>query len=372
MVWFHGGGNRVGAGSTPIYWGENLARKGAVVVSFNYRLGLLGFFAHPELSKESPYGASGNYGLMDMIAVLGWVQNNIEQFGGDPGRVTVFGQSAGAANISCLVASPLSRRLFPRVIGASMGRFKGETQLISLPQAEQIGLEFGKSKSAVTLAELRNLAADQFAQGGRGEIIVDGHVMTELLESSFAAGRHCDVPTNVGFTADEATPYKVPHSAQALKDMAAKHYGERVPEFLKLYPLTPTKSPKSQRCVSIAMATLRGKPGPGHGRRNNTGRHPCTCIISIARRLSLPEPASENSTFRRVLASISSPHRATERITPRIAFTCSTTCSARIGVGRPSITKLQTRCRLFGSISRRTGTQTVRILPIGRSLIRPI
>jgi para-nitrobenzyl esterase len=119
MVWIHGGGNFAGVGSDPVFNGENLARHGVILVTANYRLGIFGFFAHPELTKESPHHVSGNYGLLDQILALRWVHDNIAKFGGDPGNVTIFGESAGSLDVNVLMTSPLSKGLFCRVIGES-------------------------------------------------------------------------------------------------------------------------------------------------------------------------------------------------------------------------------------------------------------
>ena len=123
MVWFHGGAFLVGSGSLPIFDGEALALHGVVLVTVNYRLGRLGFLAHPGLSAEQPYRASGNYGHLDQIAALCWVRDNIAAFGGDPGCVTIFGQSAGSSTVNTLMASPLAKGLFHRAIGQSGGSF---------------------------------------------------------------------------------------------------------------------------------------------------------------------------------------------------------------------------------------------------------
>jgi len=124
MVWIYGGGYFNGSASMPLYWGDRLARKGAVVVTFGYRTGPSGFLAHPELTRESPHHTSGNYGLLDQIAALQWVQRNIQAFGGDPGCVTIFGQSAGANSVSILMASPIAKGLFQRALGQSSGMFE--------------------------------------------------------------------------------------------------------------------------------------------------------------------------------------------------------------------------------------------------------
>src|SRR4029453_9723585 len=150
FVYIYGGGNVEGSVPVPAYDGEGLASKGLVVVTFNYRVGVLGFFTHPELSKESPYHASGNYGLLDQIAAVKWVHDNIAGFGGDPSRITVAGQSAGGQGVQNLTASPLAKGLFHRAIIESAG---GAAR--PLADAEADGVRFAEAKGAKTLAELR-------------------------------------------------------------------------------------------------------------------------------------------------------------------------------------------------------------------------
>ena len=124
MVWIHGGGYTNGSASMPLYWGDRLAQRGVIVVTVAYRLGPLGFLAHPDLSAQSPHKSSGNYGLLDQIAALKWIQKNIAAFGGDPQRVTIAGQSSGGMSVSMLMASPLAKGLFHRAIGQSGGLFE--------------------------------------------------------------------------------------------------------------------------------------------------------------------------------------------------------------------------------------------------------
>ncbi len=165
MVWIYGGGFSNGSAAMPLYWGDELARKGIVVVTFGYRLGPFGFLASPELTKESPFHSSGNYGLMDQIAALEWVRDNIAAFGGDPARVTIAGQSAGAASVSILLASPLANGLFRGAIAESGGMFE-PMQLAPgylLANAEHDGEAFAKELGATSLARLRALPADTFA-----------------------------------------------------------------------------------------------------------------------------------------------------------------------------------------------------------------
>ena len=160
LVWIHGGGFRVGSSSERLHHGDNLAKKGVVLVSFNYRLGIFGFMAHPELTKESGRNASGDYGLMDQLAALQWIKSNIAAFGGDPDRITIFGESAGSSSVSYMQATPLAKGLFTGAIGESGGQFSGRG-VRKLAQAEQDGLKFAQSVGAKSLAELRDKSADE-------------------------------------------------------------------------------------------------------------------------------------------------------------------------------------------------------------------
>lgn len=208
IVWIHGGGFTYGAGSHPSYDGEALARRGVVVVTLNYRLGLLGFMAHPQLSAESAQHASGNYGLMDQTAALKWVQRNIAAFGGDPAKVTVMGQSAGAHAISTLMTSDIAQGTFQQAILQSVGVMR---PTMSLQEAEQYGLRIGAD-----LAALRRLPAGEFigrlkqqpaaralATGRPVSIIHDGYVVRTPDYQAYASGRFAKVPVLVGNNANE-------------------------------------------------------------------------------------------------------------------------------------------------------------------------
>lgn len=205
MVWIHGGALTAGAGS--IYDGEQLARKGVVVVTINYRLGVFGFFAHTELSKESDRNTSSNYGLLDQLAALNWVQKNIAAFGGDPKCVTIFGESAGSWSTNLLAASPLARGLLHRVIGESGGQFE---PMKKLAQAEEAGTKFG------TLTELRAKPAEALqtamgasfvgATGGYSGPVVDGWSLPEDVFTIYAKGKQADVPLLIGSNADDLDP----------------------------------------------------------------------------------------------------------------------------------------------------------------------
>lgn len=238
LLWIHPGGYTSGSGSAPGTDGENLAKKGLVVVTINYRLGVLGFFAHPELTKESDRRASGNYALMDQTAALEWVQKNIAAFGGDPKRVTVDGDSAGAASIGNLMGSPRTKGLFQRAIaesGAWLGLSVAHTA--TLAEAEQAGLKTAENLHAATLADLRALPAAEVLRGGRGGgPIVDGYFLPEDVGKVFAEGRQNDVPVLLGSNKDEGTFFMQPTTAAKFTENAHRRYGDMAGEFLKLYP----------------------------------------------------------------------------------------------------------------------------------------
>ena len=216
MVWIHGGSNSIGAASQPEYDGTNLARKGVAIVSINYRLDVFGFLAHPELTAESGVGSSGNYGLLDQIAALRWVRENIAAFGGDPDNVTVFGQSAGAFDVSLLMASPLTEGLFARAIGQSGGALSRAplTGPKPLDLGEREGLGFAQKLGAGRIAALRALPAEALLAAAianpiaYGFGVVDGHVAPEHPAAIFAAGRQRPVPLLVGANRDEGTLFE--------------------------------------------------------------------------------------------------------------------------------------------------------------------
>jgi para-nitrobenzyl esterase len=219
MVWLYGGAYAEGAGSIPHTNGENLAKKGAVIVTFNYRLGPFGFFSHPELTKESGRNASGNQALADAIAVLRWVQTNIAAFGGDPNNVTIFGESAGAAMVGGLIGSPVAKGLFHRAILES-GTFTGLTigTMVTREAAERPQPARGRGRGGnaapagpppeppplPSLAELRARSTDEIRKtvNGRG-MIIDGYIIPEDLSITFARGRQNPVDVIVGFNKDE-------------------------------------------------------------------------------------------------------------------------------------------------------------------------
>ena len=257
LIFIHGGANTEGSGSVPVYDGEALAGRGLVVVTVNYRLGVLGFFAHPELSKEAPYHASGNYGLLDQIAAVRWVHDNIGGFGGDPSRITVAGQSAGASAVRNLLISPLAKGTFQRAIaesGASIGSGPGGPR--TLEEGEQDGVRFAEAKGAHSLPDLRamswqQLAAAVPAAGGRGNAapfrfgpLVDRYALPGPEAEVIASGRFNDVPVLTGSNKDESGASPSPTvTAEAFRKQAQR-YGDRVERFLALYPASTDEEAK--------------------------------------------------------------------------------------------------------------------------------
>lgn len=223
MVWLHGGSNRAGSGAEEGYDGTGLASHGVIVVTLNYRLGVMGFFAHPELTAESPHHSSGNYGLLDQIAALRWVQENIAQFGGDPGNVTLFGESAGSIDATTLMASPLTKGLFRRVIAESGPAFGLEPQQ-DVAKMERLGTAVGNAAGAQTgsqIEALRKLPASQVAQIENGLIasrfkgydpngsIVDGWVLPQSPAKAFATGAIEETDLLAGMNAREFAAFRV-------------------------------------------------------------------------------------------------------------------------------------------------------------------
>jgi para-nitrobenzyl esterase len=240
-VWIYGGGFTIGSASMANYSGASLAAKGVVYVALAYRVGALGFLAHPELSAESPQHVSGNYGFLDQIAALQWIQRNIARFGGDPRNVTIMGQSAGSASVSILQASPLSRGLFHRAVGMSggaLGANMGRARPLSA--GEQGGRELQAVLKASSLAALRQLPADRLlaVQGttGRYGPLVDGWLLPEDPNALFAAGKQNDVPILIGYTRDEG--FDSFNQAMTLAEYRAQaqRYGEHAADLLRLYP----------------------------------------------------------------------------------------------------------------------------------------
>jgi para-nitrobenzyl esterase len=242
LVWIYGGGWINGSSSMPLYWGDRLARKGVIVVTIAYRVGPLGFLALPELTRESSHQSSGNYGLMDQIAALEWVRRNIAAFGGDPLRVTIAGQSAGAMSVSILMASPRAKGLFQRAIGESGGLFE-PLQLAPkylLANAEQDGEKYAASLGAVSLKELRRLPANLFAGNAGGIVhpVIEPYLLPLSPYEAFAAGLQNDVPLLLGSNAEEARSLvDVTHgTASSFDSDIEQSYGKLPAPLLAAYP----------------------------------------------------------------------------------------------------------------------------------------
>jgi para-nitrobenzyl esterase len=206
MVWIYGGGLESGSGSTPLYHGDVLAKHGVVVVTFNYRLGVLGFLAHPDLTAESSSHTSGNYGLLDQVKALKWVRRNISAFGGDPKNVTVFGQSSGSISISALTVTPAADGLFQRAIAESGGLFEPVelADNFMLAGAEQEGLEFSTQVAARSIADLRALPVEKMlALPYFPHIVIDGVVLPESPYAAYQSGRNHSVDLLLGYNAED-------------------------------------------------------------------------------------------------------------------------------------------------------------------------
>jgi para-nitrobenzyl esterase len=256
MVWIHGGGFVGGAGSSPTYDGAALAKKGVVVVTLNYRLGIFGFFAHPELSAENAQGASGNYGLTDQVAALNWVKANIAAFGGDPDNVTLFGESAGSWAVSLQLATPLSEGLFNKAIGQSGAYLYSmpdlKTEMGGLASGEAMGKAFGDTVVPGGLAGLRDLSANALlgasimtpgAPSFGQFVVVDGYVLKRPLRETFLRGEQRAVPVMVGSNADEGSGLSdfgivapTPKDAASYVAQVKARYGDLAPAYLKQYP----------------------------------------------------------------------------------------------------------------------------------------
>jgi len=235
IVWSHPGGYTQGNGENN---GEPLTKKGVILVAYNYRLGPFGFFAHPELTKESGHNASGNQAMMDMVAVLQWVKTNIAAFGGDPNKVTIAGDSAGAAMDGVLTGSPMGKGLFKRAISES-GAWMGLNMSImpTLASGERSGMQLQTALGASSLAELRKKPAADIQAMGRGTpMVVDGYVIPEDLSLTFADGRQNQVDVLIGSNKDEGTFFDRFTTAAQFITQSKQTWGDLADQYLKLYP----------------------------------------------------------------------------------------------------------------------------------------
>jgi para-nitrobenzyl esterase len=272
MVWIHGGAFTSGSGTVPLYNGEQMARKGVVFITINYRLGIFGFLAHPELSAESALKTSGNYGILDQIAALRWVNENIAAFGGNPDNVTIAGQSAGSFSVNMLVVSPLAKGLFHKAIAQSGGMFGKQLSLgQTIQSAESAGKQLTDGMGVKSISELRFIPADSLLKvRERFGITVDNVVIPQVYKT-FEEGNHYDVPLISGWNADDGVSFGSPANAEQFKTNAKTAYGDKSDEFLKLFPAnSDAEAAQSQKLISqlyfgwnnytwARMQTERGK-----------------------------------------------------------------------------------------------------------------
>ncbi len=247
LVYFYGGGLVAGDGSEYRYDGESMARKGIVTLTANYRLNLFGFFAYPDLTKESPHHSSGNYGYLDQVAVLKWVQQNIAAFGGDPSRVTIAGESAGSISVSALMASPLSKNLFAGAIGSS-GSVMGALPPVPLKEGEQKGVQFADLANVKSLADLRKIPAEKILEIGKNHEFqflastIDGYFFPEEPLKIFESGQQAHVPALIGSNSAEmsyqAVMFGKPLTVENYKSSLKTLYKDNADTIYALYPAT--------------------------------------------------------------------------------------------------------------------------------------
>lgn len=270
LIYFNGGGLMAGSGSEPRYAGMAMARRGMICVTANYREGIFGFFAHPELSKETPYKGSGNYGFLDQQAAIRWVHENISLFGGDPERITIAGESAGSMSVSALMASPLSRGLFAQAIGSS-GSVIADKRVKSLAEAEKAGVDMMRRMGYKNVKEMRKVPAEVLMKQANVRNVpvynIDNHFLTEQPFATYAAGRQMRVPLLVGGNSLEMSPaayfgYITMSGREiTMEDIArtaSGMFGDNTDEMLSLYGITAPddiyKQPGIDLCGDLFLA----------------------------------------------------------------------------------------------------------------------
>ncbi|EKE00595.1 MAG: hypothetical protein ACD_21C00320G0002 [uncultured bacterium] len=277
MVWIHGGAFNFGSGSLPDYNGKNLAKKGVVVVTINYRLGPFGFLVHPLLAKESPYSISGNYGLLDQIAALKWVQRNIALFGGDTDRVTIFGESAGAQSVTLLMISPLALGLFHRVIAQSGGPIIGSKYMLpsvtgskkkAIKMGEELAAKLGCDKAPDVLAAMRAKVAAEILQAANFKIgifnngmiftpVFDGWVLPESPRKAYSNGEQYDVPIIIGSNRDEGNLFIAPEgeiTVEKYKSYLQARFGKNAAKALAMFSAEKQEdvAPALDKIITVA------------------------------------------------------------------------------------------------------------------------
>ena len=259
LIYFNGGGLMAGSGSEARYAGDAMARKGIISITANYREGIFGFFAHPQLSKETSYKGSGNYGFLDQVAAIQWVKDNIEAFGGDPNRITIVGESAGSMSVSALMASPLCQGLFAQAMGSS-GSVMGFNKVLTLKEAEQKGVELAKQIGKKNIKDLRALSAEELLTLAAVKAIptynIDGYFLTEQPTETYAKGKQTKVPLLIGGNNQEMSPWAVLAGKQPtvenLKAGAKAMFGDNVDEAFRLYGINSDKDVLEQPGINLA------------------------------------------------------------------------------------------------------------------------
>jgi para-nitrobenzyl esterase len=246
LVYFYGGGLVAGGGCEPRYAGETLARKGIISITVNYRLGIFGFFSHPELTKESPKHASGNYGYLDQTAALKWIKTNIAAFGGDPKRVTIAGESAGSISVSAQMCSPLSKDLIAGAIGSS-GSLMGALSPIPLAEAEKNGQKVAKSLNAEMLADLRAIPAEKLLETkGQFSSTIDGYFLPKTPIEIYANGEQAKVPSLIGWNSQEMVYMFLLRGKEPtlinFKEVVKNIFGDKADKVMELYNVTDDAS----------------------------------------------------------------------------------------------------------------------------------
>jgi para-nitrobenzyl esterase len=266
FLWIYGGGLSSGSANCAIYDGEEMAKKGVVFVSINYRVGVLGFMAHPELSKESGNNSSGNYGILDQIAALKWVQKNISAFGGDPNNVTIAGQSAGAFSVTALIASPLAKGLFHKAIPQSGGLLANMLLSQNLEKAEAVGLNFMKKANTNSITELRKKSAEELQilsnnpEAGRFGVTLDGYTLPVNLTEHFKKGLHNQTPVLTGWvTGDGSVLGASKMNLETYKKEAQTKYGDKADAFLSVFPASTDEEVKIMK-QKLSLMGFAGLP----------------------------------------------------------------------------------------------------------------
>ena len=265
LIYFNGGALVAGSGSEPRYAGLSLAKKGIVVVTANYREGIFGFFSHPELSAETEYKGSGNYGFMDMIAAIKWVKDNIAAFGGDPDKITVAGESAGSMATNALMASPLCKDLFAQAIGSSGSSLFYEG-LQTLEQAEKSGMDKAKLIGKTSIKELREMPAQELMEkaqcNGMMAYCLDGYVMTEQPLDVYDAGEQMDIPVLIGGNSNEVlAPFVLrgkPAAVQTIKENVKSNFGDATDKVVEMYGIITDEDATGDGAIQLASDLFIG------------------------------------------------------------------------------------------------------------------